>query len=559
MRSPSFPLKWCLLLALAVPCQAVVLPAFHDPFLEQNGAVFTRGGDPFPLRCLQADALLSLSPPAQDSLLDKAVLEGFNAVSFDCPLEGPQGLAPAFSYPDPGRLEAFNALLGRLNSRDLRAFPVLVRAADVAAWNLAFHAGPESFWTGAEQQKWQYFLLKQLGQATDRGGRPVKDNAAVGGWILYRGPLPGDAGDFERWARAQVFWMKGLAFRQLKGLALCPAGQSWEPAAQAESPTAAASAPDASPSAQAGDLSPSALAQEPGPQDQGADSTTPDAGGAAAAPAPAGEIPALAPLPPPLPDFDPLRRALQRMQAPTQLDFCEVWLGPPASEGQRWQLNRWARRDLDLPLVWRVDFAGMAPSALRDFTDPGGLAGLCSPLPGDPDSSRPLWSLKSGSTLVALRLREVSAGMRDGKACLRLLFNRPASCRVSWGKALPLKGRAGLDTALVDYLPLPGLKKGDLFLARVRADSEKWGRAAAGLAWYRVEPTLEKGRTETLGRKRRAHRPRAGKKPPAKPRPRSGTKGAGKSGGKALRSGKSSSREWEALQKAYGGKDDGND
>src|SRR6185369_14706112 len=67
--------------------------AFAFDHLSDNGRNFITSEASLPLRCLDLPGLLALPEKDQDQVLDKAGSAGFNAISFEAPLYGPQGLA----------------------------------------------------------------------------------------------------------------------------------------------------------------------------------------------------------------------------------------------------------------------------------------------------------------------------------------------------------------------------------------------------------------------------------------------------------------------------------
>ncbi|MES2202630.1 MAG: hypothetical protein V4498_10295 [candidate division FCPU426 bacterium] len=154
-------------------------------FLFCLGAAASAAGRISQIRCLDVPDLLEQSASSQEGLLDKARAAGFNSVSFSAPLYGPKGFSAKLGALENSRINAFRRLVGGLEKRGLRGFPLLWDAQAMEAFGRA-GGGSSQFFIGSVQNQWQVWLLKSLVKASSVGKSP-----GIAGWILIRTEWPG--------------------------------------------------------------------------------------------------------------------------------------------------------------------------------------------------------------------------------------------------------------------------------------------------------------------------------------------------------------------------------
>jgi hypothetical protein len=503
-----------LALAPAAGADEVIPRTFEFDHLSDNGRSFITSEASVPLRCLDLPGLLFLSKQEQDATLDKAVDAGFNAISFEAPLYGPQGLAKTLGTVDAAQASALSRLLQSMGKHRVYAFPVLWTPAAVEAL-IGPSAARSSFWGGKNSLGWQAWATRQLA-AQSLEGEALTATAAVGGWLLYRGPWPGGepkqgaapeavTPSTEAWMRSWAQWQVKLfrkaGFSQRLGLGLWPK----QDLAASVDGRAAVPAPggDAveAPGPEEGGAPFAPLSG--GDQDSGGKSTrvldvlpaVPEAGqihdhegaveeatGTAAAVTP-WDLEGL--------DWDRIDSFLAGAPLGTQVDFIEFSL-----ETEDWYRvgERLAEAALktEVPVIWRQDWRTASRYERgKRLEPPAPLAGLAGPWPDEdwPGEGESIWpALGHELAPVPFQIREVQL-TRKGKQVLALVeLNKPAALTVHWGQRPPLdhewhsSGRAKTAYAL----PLAGAAGEPWVLLQVTAKSPSAGTAIARTRWLKV-------------------------------------------------------------------------
>jgi hypothetical protein len=477
-------------------------------FLGDNGRSFSLPGQRLPLRCLDLPGLLALGEAQRAQALDRAAAAGFNAVSFEAPLFGPQGLVPKLGAFDRDAGASFTRALEACDLRRIYAFPVLNPASSVQG--LVGAAAPRAaFLAGRNALGWQTWALRQLATLTVKG-HPITRSPVVGGWLLYRGPWPGGmpspgsqaqgadesatAQDLPRlraWAAWTVKVARKLGYSQELGLGL------WG----REDLSASAPAPDAPPGAAAGSGPPLAAlsevsfsAQALNEQSQALDVLPPVPGSDAARVDDGALVPAAPANPWDLEglDWESVDKVLTVLPMASQLNFLEFTL-----DTEDWYRvgERLAQAaDLaEVPVVWRQDWR-TASRYERDkrLAPPLPLAGLSGAWPDDdwPAAGESLWPPTGtpGPETTAFAILPPRLLRKGRKLVLELQLTRPASVSVDWGKSVPLDHQARSDgkPKLIHRFTLDGPGPGAWFLLRVRGESERLGACQLRTRWIRA-------------------------------------------------------------------------
>jgi hypothetical protein len=185
--------------------------------LDQNGCVFTQSEMPLPLHVLRADGILDLGRRVQNDLLNDAAAVGFNAITFNLKFFGQGGLFPEGKDVDGQRLMELLDLIGRMDERSLYVFPLLWTPEEVRDFEKSGSGEAGSFWTADWSRQEQEHMVSTLAKSLDAQERPWASEGLVGGWVLYRGPMPGQ-GPLRSWMKAQSALLKKFGCRQLEGL-----------------------------------------------------------------------------------------------------------------------------------------------------------------------------------------------------------------------------------------------------------------------------------------------------------------------------------------------------
>jgi hypothetical protein len=465
--------------------------------LRNNGALFVRGEDRMPLRCLESAGLMDKDSASQDQELDRAAAAGFNSVSFEAPMMGSGGFCQKLGALDSSRVAAFKALLAKMEGKRLYAFPVLWNASSIAAFEKV-GGGEAKFFRGKIQNQWQSWLLRELlrGQGSELS---LSSTAAVGGWILYRGPWPGpkrrgeelsDAGGAQAFTAPLRSWLL-VQLRSLRqGGALQMAGADLLLKGDLG---AQVSVEDPSLSPSAGTVPVAELRQQETSLDTSdAMDTLPPLPGQEKVTGEAVAGPALTPWDLEGVDWDSVARALREIPVSTGLDFMQLTL-----DTQDWYrvgdaMATASEKDRQAPFVWRHDWRDASRyERQKRLEPPEGLAGLMGPWPDNdwPDSGESIWPSegKSDSLSRALAFKYMEVLSKEGKPVLALHLNKPSQVFLTWGKLWPpTKASASTDPALVHELVLKGAHFGDNILFYAVARSKRWGGASLRCRWLKL-------------------------------------------------------------------------
>jgi hypothetical protein len=482
-----------LLIALALGrCTAAPLER-----LRNNGALFVRGEDRMPLRCLEAADLLSRAPSAQDAELDRAASAGFNSVSFSAPIFGPDGFCKKLGSMDSDRVGSFKSLLARMEAKRLYAFPVLWNDAAVDAFEKA-GGGSAKFFVGKIQNQWQAWLVRELLRGPS-GDVSLSSTAAVGGWILYRGPWPGpkrrgaeqsDAGGAQAFTSALRSWLLGQlrALRQAGAVQMAGADMMLKGDLGAK-----AEVDDPSLGPKEGGVPVAELKQdETSLADSDAMDKLPPLPGQEKVTGESVAGPALTPWDLEGVDWDSVARALREIPVSTGLDFMELTLDTEDWYRVGDAMAQASDKDRQAPLVWRHDWRNASRyERQKRLEPPEGLAGLMGPWPDNdwPDAGESIWpnEAKADSLSRALVFKYMEVLSKEGKPVLALHLNKPSQVFLSWGKRWPpSKASASTDPALVHELVLKGAHFGDSILFFAVAKSKRWGGAALRCRWIKL-------------------------------------------------------------------------
>jgi len=473
-------------------CAVAMLP------LRQNGAEFIIRDKRFLLHSLDRPDLLALSSGNASKVLARASAAGFNAVSFDAPLFGPQGLVGTRGKIQPKILRRLKRLLVLAEQEKIYLFPVLWNPQSVQALVKAVGGNQRYFWAYKRHMQWQAWLLEQLAVKAGFAG-----NNSVGGLLLYRGGWPGPYPDgavttkkkkmhfvkvLAKWSAWQVrvanktglVQPKGLGFWFVEDLPLERKSLDYDE----------------------GDLRVDGDASAPLPELLGE-----------------GEQPALIDtsqldILPPVPgeekivdkegkpvyaaastqiEWNAFVEAYRGIPLGSWLDFMEVTFDTGDWHRVARKFSGVSRDELEVPLLWRHDWRVSSGYERGKRLDAKGLAGLSGPWPQNawPKNYERIWPRPvmdpASAKNRALAFKELSLKKSGGEWELTCRMNRPAVVKVSWGGGLPLENKAArMDKALIHRLKLKGVRQGDKLMLTVRADSDRWGRAVVRTRWIQV-------------------------------------------------------------------------
>ncbi|HXB96827.1 MAG TPA: hypothetical protein VNZ54_02165, partial [bacterium] len=456
-----------LALAWAPPLAADAPPAVAgQERLFDNGRGFTTLTQRLAMHCLDEPGLLALGPDDQAKVLDQAAAAGFNAVSFEAPLFGPQGLCRSLGTVDEAQRQQWTRLLEGCALRQLWAFPVLYTPQAVDGL-VGTGTARAVFFAGRNALGWQSWALHQASKVMVRG-QGVTATTTVGGWLLYRGPWPDGPPVNDRpapatptaearlraWAAWQVRLARKLGFRQELGLDLLAKqdlgaeGGPGPEAAQAQpQPDDTAAAAGAAPVAALSTVSFSAQAlAEQGseldvlPPVPGAEKTEglDDSASVPAAPASPWDLEGL--------DWPMVEGLFQSLPLASQVDFLCLTL-----DSQDWyrvgDRLAAAAQTAEVPVLWRQDWRGASPYERRKhLAGTAPLAGLIGPWPSDdwPAVGEALWPPREQpSPATAPFYVRACRWEKDAHGpVLVVQLSRPADFTLHWGSRPPLEHSA---------------------------------------------------------------------------------------------------------------------
>jgi hypothetical protein len=494
---------------------AAVPPTFGLERLGDNGRSFVSRESRVPLHCLDVPGLLALPADEELEALNKAVAAGFNAVSFETPLYGgPQGFSKVLGKVDAQQAEALSRLLQACEKRRLYAFPVLWTpvAADAL---IGTTSARTAFWGGKNSLGWQAWDTVALAKLRV-DGRPLTQSAAVGGWILYRGPWPGGApvkgaaletatpsaeAWLRRWTQWQVTLFRKLGFTQRLGLALwakkdLPLSTEIPPAAPVVSPDGPKPASPVAEPAPVAPLSDSTLTAQTSLDQAKTLDVLPPVPGLNLGTGEAGDADDEAPVlqtPWDLEglDWDRIETFFATAPLSTQIDFLEFSL-----DTEDWyrvgDRIAEAASKAEVPVLWRQDWRTASRyERPKRLEAPSPLAGLLGPWPEDdwPLDGDSLWPADaSGAPQPPFTISQLALRRQGGKVLVTVEVNKPATLIVRWGKAWPLNqevrssGRAKTEFSL----PLVGAASGQWLLVQVKAETLRAGSAVARSRWMKA-------------------------------------------------------------------------
>ena len=504
-----------LCLALAASLSASAPRTFPLERLSDNGRSFVTEGAKVPLRSLDVPGLLGLPIEEQVEALNKAAGAGFNAISFEAPFFGPQGFSKSLGKTDAAQGEALSKLLSACARRRIYAFPVLWTPAAVDAM-IGTSTARVVFWGGRHCLGWQSWSIHELTKLKV-DGRPLTQSAAVGGWLIYRGPWPGGAplqgAQFENrtptpeawmrnWAQLQVRAFRKAGFSQRLGLGLwakkdlaSSVDVKPEPPVIVGAANAVSPAVEAAPYAALSDASVTAdtsvahakeldaLPPVPGAE-LGAGAGTDDEGDPITV-APSAQTPwDLEGL-----DWDRVESFFATAPLSTQVDFLEF-----TQETEDWYrvADRLAEAvtKAEVPVLWRQDWRTASRyERLKRLDAPPPMAGLVGPWPDEdwPGDGEALWPTAEAGQ-APFKFRSVKLTRSGSKVQVAVELSKPADLIVRWSKAWPLnnevrsKGHPKAEAAL----PLVGAAPGQWVLVQVKADTPRAGSAVARARWLQA-------------------------------------------------------------------------
>jgi hypothetical protein len=499
-------LTWAALALLLAPAGAyAVAAAAALPPLMDNGTAFITKEARLPLRCLDAQGLLALPVEEQTELLNKAAVSGFNAVSFDAPLYGPQGLVRELGKVDGGAADNLKQLLAACGRRRLYAFPVLWTPASADAL-VGTRSAQGAFWSARNSLGWQAWSLRELAKL-GAGPEAMTNTSAVGGWILYRGPWPDGApvtgrpapgsptaeARLRAWAGWQMKLLRKAGFTQRAGLGLWVKQDLGTVTVGAGEPSLEGAAADGAPFSE---LSSPDLAANTGGDKSAALDTLPPVPGYEVSPGSDEDV-EFGLAPPRTPwdleglDWDQIEAFIRNAPLGSQIDFLELTV-----ETEDWYRvgDRLAAAagKAEVPVLWRQDWRTASRYERQKHLEaPEPLAGLVGPWPDEdwPGEGESIWPPEDAGSppLPPFAFRHVKL-VKEGAQVLALVeLNRPAALTLRWGKAWPLtketasKGRAKAELRL----PLPGVEPGQWVLLQARATAPHSGAAVARARWLR--------------------------------------------------------------------------
>lgn len=508
MRRAALPLMLGLAFATLLRADAPPPVPGMEP-LDENGRSFQTPTRRLPLRVYDAPGLLGLPADEQRGILDRVAAAGFNAVSFEAPLVGPQGLSRELGKVDAGAQDQWTRLFEGLALRQLYALPVLWTPAAVDAL-IGTATAREHFFAGRNALGWQAWGLRQAAAIPVRG-RPLSATAGVAGWLLYRGPwpdappLPGRVvgatptaeARLMGWARWQVQAARRIGYGQRLGLGLWAKqdlGVRAQPLlAEPEGPSGGAPfAPLSSPDLVV-DVSDERLkALDVLPPVPGSDAVfigqLDDSATVQAPPANPWDLEGL--------DWEVVEGLFSRLPLGGQVEFLELTLDTEDWYRVGERLAE-AAQAAEVPVLWRQDWRTASRyERNKRLAPPPPLAGLVGGWPDDdwPPAGESLWPLRQAPSpeTSPFRFRSVRVVKEEGQTLLHVVLNRPASLVADYGPGLPLRSQAASPAKarpLPEHkLPLRGLAPGKPFLLKVQALSPQHGQAILRTRWVQAPP-----------------------------------------------------------------------
>lgn len=503
---PRHALAMAATLALAASLAAESIPKGPAlPPLFDNGHSFLSATQRLPLRCLDAPDLMGLPVDEQAQRLDRAAAAGFNSVSFEAPLFGPQGLCRTLGQVDDPARQRLAQLLEACALRQLYALPVLYPPSAVQALDPKADGGVV-FFAGRNALGWQAWALREAAKCNVRGV-PLTATAVVAGWILFRGPWPDGSpvngrptprtptaqARLRAWTAWQVKLARRLGFRQELGLGLWPKTDLGANA-PADGPTDAKDggpAPVASLSTMSFD--PNAMAQQTQDLDAlppvpGADAEkVDDSATVPSAPASPWDLEGL--------DWTLVDGLFQELPPASQIGFLEFSL-----DSEDWyrvgdRLAEAAAR-AEVPVLWRQDWRNASRyERSKRLAPPAPVAGLEGPWPEDdwPAVGENLWpgTDTPSAANAPFYIRSATWSAEDGKAVLDVQLTRPSNLLLRWGRSMALDhslssppghGRPKAEHHFV----LEGVAPGSWVLLRLEAHSPVFGDCGLRTRWMRV-------------------------------------------------------------------------
>jgi hypothetical protein len=489
--------------------------AFGFDHLSDNGRNFITSEASLPLRCLDLPGLLALPEKDQDLVLDKAGSAGFNAISFEAPLYGPQGLAQTLGQVDAARSGALVRLLAAMAKHRLYAFPVLWTPAAADALIGTVNA-KTAFFNGKNSLGWEAWAARNLAALKLDQGEPITATAAVGGWLLYRGPWPGGEPKqgaapeavtpsseawMRNWARWQVQVFHKAGFTQRLGLGLWAKrdlGAADDASLAAPAPAvdlqrlANTEAEEGAPFAPLSGGADDSAGNTPPTQAPDILPAVPGKAGVAAMEGASATAAAATPWDLEGLDWDRVEAFLANAPLNTQVDFLEFSLDTEDWYRVGDRLAEAAAK-AEVPIVWRQDWRTASRYERgKRLEPPAPLAGLAGPWPDDdwPGDGESIWPSKEehSGAVVPFQIRQVELARKGGKILLTAELNKPATLTVRWGKGWPLdhewhsQGRP----KTAQTLPLVGAAPGQWLLVQVRAQSLGGALAVARAHWLRA-------------------------------------------------------------------------
>jgi len=476
--------------------------------LFDNGRGFTTASQRLAIHCLDLPGLLALGQDEQAKVLDHAAAAGFNAVSFEAPLFGPQGLCPSLGSVDEARRQLLSRLLDGCALRQLWAFPVLYTPAAVDAL-VGTSTARSVFFAGRNALGWQAWALRQVGRVSCHG-QGVTVSSTVGGWILYRGPWPDGAPVNDRpepasptaearlrsWAAWQVQLARRLGFRQELGLDLW-AKQDLGTPQEAAPPDDALNA-GAGPAPVAA-LSPLTFSAEALTEQTAQLDVLPPVPGAEKS----GDLDdsASVPAPPASPwdleglDWGLVEGLFQSLPLASQVDFLCLTLDSQDwyRVGDRLAL---AAQKAEVPILWRQDWRGASRYERgKHLAAAPPLSGLVGAWPSEdwPGMGEALWPPREQPSpanapfyVRACRWEKDAHG-----PVLVVQLSRPAHLSLQWGSRLPLDQSVtdpkGHGRPQVEHrLRLGNAEPGTWILAKVVAQAPQYGECFLRTRWMKV-------------------------------------------------------------------------
>jgi hypothetical protein len=471
--------------------------------LDDNGRSFQTPRKRLPLRVYDSPGLLGLPADEQGMVLDRAMTAGFNAVSFEAPLVGPQGLSRPLGKLDPGAVAAWTRVFEACEMRRLYALPVLWTPATVDAL-IGTATARAHFFAGRNALGWQAWGLRQAAAIPVRG-RPLSATAAVAGWVLYRGPWPDGApvpgraqpstptaeARLTGWARWQVQAARRSGFSQRLGLGLWPKQDLGLMAAAVAEPIGAdGPAPTAR-------LASADLVYDASPEHERALDVLPpvpgvdavyvgdldDSATVQAAPTSPWDLEGL--------DWAGVEGLFSRLPLSSQVDFLELTLDTEDWYRVGERLAE-AAQAAEVPLLWRQDWRTASRyERNKRLAPPPPLAGLIGGWPDDdwPPQGETLWPLNEAPSPQNSPFRFSSAKLStvNGEVVFNLTLNRPAAVSVDYGVGLPLDKQVASPTKdrpkAEHRFVLRGVGPGKPFLLKVQALSPQHGTALMRTRW----------------------------------------------------------------------------